>query len=267
MLKKIGFTVLSVFAAVSIVGAASAQDAQTPPADQPVEQGVLRQNGGEPIWRELLQIVADDLNLEPRDVLQQVRGQTLADVIAAQNGNIAQITADVVAALTERINQAVTNGRLTQERADEIIANLGANVESALNGALRGALIDRFGAGRLGLGGQRGQGGQFRQNLLNRDVRPLLDAVQDALGLTGQQLAETMRGGSTLGDVITAHNGDAAAIVDAAIATAAERLDAVRENGTLTQEQEDAILGGLRAFYEAVLNGAFQPQAAAQGSL
>lgn len=267
MLRKIGLLVLSVVAAATLVGAASAQDAQTPLSDQTQPtQPLPVQNGG--ILRDLLQIVAGDLGLEPRDLLKQLRGQTLADVIAAQNGDLAQISADVVAALTERVNQAVANGRLTQERADQIIANLSANVEKALDGELRGGLLDRFGGALPGIGGLR-PNPDTRPNRLNRDTRPLLDAIQNALGLTGQQVAEELRGGSTLGEIISAHNGDPAAIVDTAVAAATERLDSIRANGTLTQAQEDAMLSGLKAFYEAILNGAFHPQAAqaAQGSV
>lgn len=271
MNKKLGLTIVSVIAAVSIVGAVSAQDTTTPPPADQTQQGALplRPNGGVPVLRDLLQIVATDLNLEPQAVIEQMRGQTLAAVITAQNGDVAKVTADVVAAVTERINQAVADGRLTQERADEILGNLSDTVTQALNGELRGQRLDRLGGQRPGLGGQRPNSG-VRPNMLNRDVRPLLGAVQDALGLTGQQIAEELRGGSTLGEVIAAHNGDSAAIIDAAIASATERLDAVRAEGTLTQEQENAMISGLKAFYEAILNGAFRPQAApdaAQGSV
>lgn len=259
MWKKFGLILVSVVAAVSVFGAVSAQDTTTEPA-QPPPLPIPNRDGLN--LGNLLQIVAQDLNLEPRDLLQQMRDQTLADVIAAQNGDTAKITADIVAAVTERINQAVANGRLTQERADEIINGLTETVTNALNGELRGQLLGRLGnlgQNRPGQGGNRPGQGLVRPNMLNRDVRPLLGAVQDALGLSGQELLQEMRDGTTLGEVIAAHNGDAEAIVNAAIATATEHLDTVREQGTLTQAQENAMLDGLKAFYEAVLNGAFRP--------
>ncbi len=263
MLKKIGFIVLGLVAVLSVVGAASAQDTtKTPSADQAqAAQPPLPATGGTGIGRELLQIVAQDLNLQPRELLQQMRGKTLNDVITAQNGDVAKITADVIAAVTTRVNQAVTDGQITQERATQILGNLSDTVTQALDGQLRNNLLGRLGGLRPGLGGQRsGQGGQVRPNLLNRDVSPLLSAVRDTLGLTNQQIAEELRGGKTLNDVITAHNGDANAIVDAAVTTATQRLDKVRTNGGLTQDQENAMLDGLKAFYQAVLNGAFRPQ-------
>jgi hypothetical protein len=269
MWKKFVLILLSVVASVSVFGAASAQDATPePPAQNPLPMPA----GNGPILGDLLQIIAQDLNLEPKDVLQQMRGQTLAEVIAAQNGDATKITADIVAAVTERVNQAVANGRLTQERADQMLANLTETVTQALNGELRGQFPGFFGGmggmgglrpglnqNRPGLNQNRPGLNQNRPNMLNRDVHPLMSAVQDALGLTGRQLVDEMRGGKTLGEVIAAHNGDADAIVSAAIATATERLDAVRERGTLTQEQETAMLDGLKAFYQAVLNGAFRP--------
>ena len=40
-----------------------------------------------------------------------------------------QITADITAAITDRVNQAVTDGKLTQERADQILGNLDDTVQ------------------------------------------------------------------------------------------------------------------------------------------
>ena len=69
-----------------------------------------------------------------------------------------------------------------------------------------------------------------------------------------------------LSEVITANGGDPAAVETAAIATATKRLDQVRTNGNLTQDQENAMIGGLKAFYDAVLNGNFRPQAQPQAT-
>ncbi|MCU1432601.1 MAG: hypothetical protein JWP95_1706 [Actinotalea sp.] len=69
-----------------------------------------------------------------------VEGTTLADVAAAQGVDTSALVDALVAAATERITQAVTDGRITQERADSEIAALpervGAMVEDEL--AFRG---------------------------------------------------------------------------------------------------------------------------------
>ena len=220
--------------------------------------------------RQLLQIVATDLNVQPQDILQQMRGKTLAEVIQANNGDVTKITADITTAVTTAVNQAVTSGQLTQDRANQILSNLSTTVQDALQGN------GIFGFGGRGLGtpglngggfGGRGFGGQqrhgtrpLRQDMLGVDVRPLISAAADATKLTAQQIAEQIRGGKTLGEVITANGGDPAVVESTAITTATQALDKFRTNGSLTQDQENAMVNGLKAFYDAVLNGAFRQQ-------
>ena len=56
------------------------------------------------------------------------------------------------------------------------------------------------------------------------------------------------------------NGGDPAVVESAAIATATQKLDQIRTNGNLTQDQENAMVNGLKAFYDAVMNGNFRPQ-------
>ncbi len=255
-MKKISLLIITVIAAISVVGVVSAQEA-TP---QPMPSTA----GNEPILRQLLQVVAADLSLQPQDILQQMRGQSLADVIAANSGDLTKITADITSAITERINQAVSDGQLTQQRADQFLANLDMTVQNALSGS--GPLAQRRGGFGGRFGGQPGNGqraplnGGLRPGRLALDVRPLLKAAEDATQLTPLQIAQEIRGGKTLAEVITAHGGDPAAVETAALVTATQNLDEARTNGRLTQDQENAMVTGLKAFYDAVLNGNFRPQ-------
>lgn len=247
MKKTIGLIVMSVVAVVAMVGVASAQDETSArPAPQP---GLPRLNEHFPLVGDLLQIVADGLGIQPEDIVAQMRGQTLADIITANGGDVEQISADLAAAITERVNEAVANGDMIQERADAILGNLDAAVERALNGELRGGL------GRLGMRGQR----SFLQN----DTRPLISAIADATGLTGQEIVQELRAGKTLSELLDEHGVSADTVVASAVAQVQETLDQAVANGRLTQEQEDAMLAGLEAFYNAVLEGAFRPQASA----
>jgi hypothetical protein len=249
-MKKIGLIIVSVVAVVAmvgVVGVASAQD-QTPMPDRPgrlgQERGFPRLMERIPLLGDLLQIVADDLGVQPEDITGQMRGQTLAEVIAANGGDVEQISADLAAAITDRVNEAVASGDLTQERADAILANLGDMVQRALEGE-----------GRLH---------QLRDRLhqpFAGDTRPLINAVVNATGLTGQEIIQEMRSGKTLGEVIAEHGMSADTVVAEAVAQVKETLDQAVTNGRLTQEQEDAMLNGLEAFYDTVLNGAFRPQA------
>lgn len=266
MQKKVVLVALSLVAVLSIVGAVSAQEApppapdiqaQVPPRPPRPGQDGGRLGQGAPVLRELLQIVADELALEPRALADLLRDQTLAEVITAQNGDAAAITAAVEAALTERIHQAVTDGSLTQERANLLLGNLEETVTNAINGAYRDLRDGLRGGDRPGQGGLRG--GWLGE------TRPLINAAADATGLTPLEIGQAVRGGQTLGEVITANGGDSAAVVSAAVATVTEKLDEAVSNGRITEEQERAMIGGLQAFYEAVLNGALRPDAAPGG--
>lgn len=252
MKQKIGLLLVAALAAVSIVGVASAQQGQPNP---PVG------GRGTSIVRELLQIVTDDLGIEPAALLEQLQDQTLADVIAANGGDVATITADVTAAITERVNTALENGTLSQERADAVLGNLPDVIENALNGdysalgGFRPGLRDQFGRGQLGE-----RGGLFGE-MLRLDALPLVNAAADATGLSAREIASQIRSGSTLSEVISANGGAPEAVITAAVAAAQTRLDEAVTNGRFTQQQADDILAGVRAFYEAAMSGTLRPNA------
>lgn len=251
-MKRKFVLLLAAVAAVSIVGAASAQQGGNPPGQPGLQEG----GRGGSIVRELLQIVTNDLSIEPAALLEQLQDQTLAEVIAANGGDLAAITADVTAAITERVNAAVENGSITQERADEFIANLPERIDNAINGefralgGLRPGLRDQFGA----------RGGMFG-SMLRQDARPLINAAADATGLTAREIAEQIRAGSTLSEVISANGSTPEAVVAAALEAAQTRLDEAVANGRLTQQQADDMLTGLQAFYEAAISGLLRPDA------
>lgn len=252
MKQKLGLLLVAAVAAVSIVGVASAQQGQpNPPAG----------GRGASIVHELVQIVSDDLGITPADLREQLQGQTLAEVIAANAGDAAIITADVTDAITERVNTALENGTLSQERADAMLSRLPEVIENALNGdysILRGfrpGLRDSFGRGQLGE-----RGGLFG-DMLRLDALPLVNAAADATGLTAREIASQIRAGSSLSEVISANGSTPDAVLSAALETAQTRLDEAVANGRFTQQQVDDILVGVRAFYEAALNSTLHPNA------
>lgn len=256
MKKKITLLLVAAIAAVSVVGSVSAQ------------QGLGRFGEGQRIVPELLQIVADQLGIEPSEVLGQLRGQSLEDVITTNGGNVEAIRAEVIAAITERVNAAVADETITQARADLMLENLAGMVERALNGefggfglrdGLREGLPDIRREFRQGQG--RGEGmGSGRLGQMFQDRSPLLNAAADATGLTTREIAQELRSGSTLSEVVTANGGSPEAVIQAAVATVQARHDQAVENGRITQAQADAMLGGVQAYFEAAMNGAFQPQ-------
>lgn len=93
-----------------------------------------------------LGITADELKAELKD------GTSIADVAKEKGVDLSKVTDALVAEATTRINEQVTNGKLTQEQADERIAQLKDRITSAVNG--------EFPAGGPGGGGPGGRGGR-----------------------------------------------------------------------------------------------------------
>jgi len=97
-----------------------------------------------------LDVAADALGLTPEELRDALatEGTTLADVAEEQGVETATLVDALVAAGEERIEQAVTDGRLTQEQADELRESLPERVAAAIELEFRG---DRgHGPGRRG---------------------------------------------------------------------------------------------------------------------
>ena len=252
--KKLSLLIVAAIAVFAIVGVVSAQ------REQPGRPGA---GGQEPILRQLMQIISGELGIAPGDILVQLQDQTLEEVITANGGSVDEISAEITESITERVNAAVEQGTLAQERADEILAELAAQVQSAMNGefaGLRPGILRDL--RQPGFDGDRRPGMRFpRQHWGWNDTRPLFNAAVEATGLTAQEIVQAIRSGSTLGGVISENGGDPSAVIRDALASVQTQLDEAVANGRITQEQEDAILAGLQAFYEAVMNGAWQDAA------
>jgi polyhydroxyalkanoate synthesis regulator phasin len=73
----------------------------------------------------VFQTAADVVGL-PADQLRErlANGESLADVAKSQNIDEATLKSDLVTALTDQINQAVTDGKLSQDRANALLDRL-----------------------------------------------------------------------------------------------------------------------------------------------
>jgi hypothetical protein len=168
MFKKIGIglAIAAVVAAVG-VGAVLAQEptpTATPPggsppaeADGPVgPQGGRGMRGGPhdgplEVVAEALGMTVDELRAALAD------GQTIADLAEAKGVALEDVASALAAAQAERLQQAVENGRLTQEEADAKLAEMEANILAHLES---GEFVGPAGPGGPGMpGGCGGPGG------------------------------------------------------------------------------------------------------------
>ena len=194
-----------------LVSAVGAQEA-TPSTDS---NGDGR--GGNRPLRELVNIIAEETGLTPREIARQVRdGSTLAEIITANDGDVQDVIDRAVSTITQHVNQAVTEGKITQERADDILANLTEKVTQAINGEMR---PNRGSERRVGMA--------------------LLRLAAEQTGLTARDIVQEIRSGKSLADVLTEHGVDTEAFITSAVLAVDQRLDQAVTNGRLTQAEAD----------------------------
>lgn len=81
-----------------------------------------------------LSIIAENTGLELAEIRQAVaEGATLAEVIESNGGDVAVVSVEIIAQSTERVNELVADGTITQEQADEFLAELDTRVDTFLN--------------------------------------------------------------------------------------------------------------------------------------
>jgi len=219
--------VLSMMAVM--VGIASAQDE------------TRRNQARSGLIREIISATSAETGLDAREIITQLapEGATLADVIVANGGSVDAVISASVTNATDRINQAIENGTVTQDRADEVLANLEQLVTDAVNGDLP-------------LTGDANP----RQGL----ERALITAVTEATGMQPTEIVAEVRGGKTLVELITESGSTVDAVVADAVATVTERVNQWVENERITQEQADELLANLESTFTDILNGDFRPE-------
>ncbi len=231
MVKRISTSVLIVTVlALVVTGVVLAQE-PTPPTDEtaPVDEsgaglgpGMGRMGGRPGRGGRSLQSLADALGVD----LDQVQGAlagTVVELAEAQGMTLDELVDALVAPMIERIQQAVDNGRITQEQADEQVAQM----EEHMLEALESGSWFSTGPG-MGRGGPRGRQGGLR-----------LETLSETLGLTVEEVQEALADGQTVAELAEAQGVALADIVDALIAPMVERIQQAVDDGRITQEQAD----------------------------
>jgi polyhydroxyalkanoate synthesis regulator phasin len=82
-----------------------------------------------------LSTIAESLGMDVDDLRSELRdGRTVAEVADDQGVDVQDVVDDIVAAQQERVDQAVADGDLTQDEADEIMAGAEDRVTAFVNG-------------------------------------------------------------------------------------------------------------------------------------
>jgi len=81
-----------------------------------------------------VKVAADKIGVDPKDLIEELRnGQSIADVAGSKGVNPSDVVAAIVDAGNQRIDQAVSNGHLQQDRADALKAKLPELADKIVN--------------------------------------------------------------------------------------------------------------------------------------
>lgn len=142
-------------------------------------------------------------------------GQTPAEILEANGVDPAAVTSAILSALEEKLAEAVENGRITQERADELIANATEKLDTLMN------TVPDPG---------------------DRPVRPTpLLNIADFLGIEREVLIESLRDGMTLAEIAAANGSSGEALIEHLLAEANEHIAAALADGKIDEERADEL--------------------------
>jgi hypothetical protein len=112
-----------------------------------------------------LEELAKILGITTDQLRQEMPGKSITDLATAHNVDIAKVKADLLAAATKRIDQAVTDGKLTADRAKTMKDTLASRIDSMVTFKMP---TGRWGMGK-GNDDDRGGKGGGRDDARGRD--------------------------------------------------------------------------------------------------
>ncbi len=241
------------------IGLASAQEADTDAEDTTTEESETEaedNDGDENEGRRRghhrgakAEVVTEALGLSTDEIREGFEeGKTLADMAAEQGVDVEDLKAAMVSAATERINAAVEAERIDADEAAEKLAEIEASIDERLNTVPD--LSEREGKGRGHRHGQRGAS---------------LEALEETLGLSGEEIRAELEAGNTLADVAEAQGVSVEDLADQLIANMEERLDQAVENGRIDEDKADEIREGLEEKVDERLNSEFDGERGNRG--
>jgi hypothetical protein len=175
-------------------------------------------------------------------------GSSFLDAVARHLGISTEELEDATkAAAIDQVNQALEEGRLTEEQAEE----LRSRIESGEGPWLFGPGLFGF-RGHGDLGDGPGPGRHFF--LFHPDK---LSAAADYLGLAEAELREQLAAGKSLAEIAEAEGKAVDGLKQAILDGARSALDEAVASERLTQEQADAIHERLQSSIDDLVNGTF----------
>lgn len=187
--------------------------------------------------------IAKALGMNETDLLTELRsGKSVADVAKEKNVDLSKVVDAIVAERTDQLKQAVTNGRITQQQADAMIAKMKTDLPTTLS--------NKFPTGQKGFGPGRQPGGMMGRGMMSRGMMGFGGSpatIAQTLGISETNLLTELQSGKSVADVAQEKNVDLNKVVDALVSEATTHLKQAVTDGRLTQAQADQMIATLKA--------------------
>jgi hypothetical protein len=183
----------------------------------------------------MLEAAATYLGVTPQALREQLRsGKSLAQVAEAWGKSVQGLEDAILAGVKDRLDAAVAAGKVSAEKAAQLLASLKARVA---------ALVTRTGPARAA-GPDKGRPAG----------RGLFGAAAAYLGLAPQALFTQLRAGKSLAQVAQAHGKSVDGLKQAILSAVKARLDTAVAAGRISAAREQAFLARLADRLDALVN-------------
>jgi uncharacterized protein (DUF433 family) len=210
MKKLIAAATVSGLLVTGGAGVAHAADGSAPPAR--TAEGPRHRVGA------ALGVAAEAIGIERAALVAALRdGKSVADVATAHDVEPQAVVDALVAAGNQRIDTAVTNGRIDADRAATIKERLPRRAERLVNGD-----VERRTA---------------RHKARRHARRGAFALAATTIGVEPKELAAQVRDGKSVADVARDHDVEPQAVVDAIVTAASERIDRAVAKGRIDADR------------------------------
>jgi hypothetical protein len=208
--------------------------------------GAAAQPAAQPVTQPATQSASGDQQGSNADGVKYSNA-LVADFASRLGVDQAKLNSAFTAAANDTVDQAVKDGKLTQDQATKIKA-LTQNGLAAVIMTLPSVAGDETSAnnGDSGLAALKISGA----------MDSISNAAATAIGITSQQLDTEQQTGKSIADVAQAHNVSPQKVKDAMLAAARADINSQVQSGKMTQAQGDAQFSEITRWLDSFMNTA-----------
>lgn len=153
-------------------------------------------------------------------------GQTLVDIADELGVDLDVMVEEWVNAQIADIEQAVADGKMTQEQADALIERMNDKLEEGID-------FEKWNPIH--------QGRERAERVVN-NAKDLVSDALEALGMTAEEVREAVAAGQTIEEIAAEQGVDLDALYDEWLAEKSAAVEAALANGEITEEQAQSML-------------------------